>query len=205
MVGQVGHYGAVDLDIAQSRRQRNSGHAGALASLCVLALCCAGIIVVRQRGSPSALEEAAVPEDSRQQQLADVFTAPLEGLARSVGHAIKSSITDGADFSSPSKSTMAADPWSSPTHPVVDPFEDPTASIPTYDYSHPWSVSSGTASSAVLALPTAKEMECYFQSDWFMRLVRSCCKTLYIPPGPPFALLLLASRSRLVAHSMELH
>jgi len=73
---------------------------------------------------------------------------------------------------------MAADPWNNPTGPGGDPF-----GIPTYDYTNPYGVTTGTSSSTLGAPPTPEEFKCYFESDWFMRLVRSCCKTLYIPPA----------------------
>eukprot|EP00961_Rhodomonas_salina_P028736 387727-Rhodomonas_salina.2 len=187
MAGNQGGYGAVDTHSACPRQQRKYSRnlVGALAGLSVLVICCAGVAVWHQHTRVALAEVAAHSEEpsaSRQQQLADVFTAPLEGLAKSVGHAIKSSM----DADASPKKTMAADPWNNPTGPGGDPF-----GIPTYDYTNPYGVTTGTSSSTLGAPPTPEEFKCYFESDWFMRLVRSCCKTLYIPPGLSSSLQLL--------------
>ena len=78
---------------ARAMTWRRGAAAVAVASACVIASCGLVLFAVRARGSaPVALAEGGRASGARQQKLADLLTAPLEGVATRLGHVIRSSL-----------------------------------------------------------------------------------------------------------------
>ena len=156
-------YGAVP---AQGRPERSS-HVGiiiASAGLCCAVLCSLSVLSPDNRAGWSSLLGVAgrgwarrTGGAPRQQELSDVFTAPIENAARSLGDSLARAVKDGSTLSS----------------------LDQEQGVPTWQDS---------AELSVGAVDTAGDYKCFIESDFYLKYMRTCCKTMYWPPSAQSAL-----------------